>query len=209
MKECMSGIGGNGNDFEGKPDDGSGAAELDVPKRCKGCPYVGGVTREHAADVGLEEKRKDVAHKCARILLEYVEQTAESQRKLDAVINDVRADVERNKRNITEAAQREIDEITADCPGPITATAESRGSEGIIVEFRGCDSPALGEGKRTGRYVSFDRYNSDLALEQAWQAVLALRESLLPDNYDGGEEGKYITPPRWIKEIRGASDDKS
>lgn len=44
MKECVSGIGGDGNDFEGKPDSGSGAAELDVPKRCEGCPYVGGVT---------------------------------------------------------------------------------------------------------------------------------------------------------------------
>ena len=38
MKECMSGIGGNGNDFEGNPDDESRAAELDVPKRCEGCP---------------------------------------------------------------------------------------------------------------------------------------------------------------------------
>ena len=37
----MSGIGGNGNDFEGKPDDGSGAAGLNIPKRCEGCPYVG------------------------------------------------------------------------------------------------------------------------------------------------------------------------
>lgn len=55
MKECMSGIGENGNDFEGKPDDGSGTTELDVPKRCEGYPYVEGVTREHAADVGLEE----------------------------------------------------------------------------------------------------------------------------------------------------------
>lgn len=51
--------------------------------------------------------------------------------------------------------------------------------------------------------------NPDLALEQARQAVLALRESLLPDNYDGSEEGEYVTPPHWIKEIRGASDDKS
>lgn len=205
----MIGIGGNGNDFEGNPDGGIGATGPDVPKRCEGCPYAEGIAREHAAAVGLEEERKDVAHACASTLSEYVGHTDELQRKLDAVINDVRADVERNKRNITEAAQREIDEVTADCPGPITATAESRGSEGIIVEFRGCDSPALGEGKRTGRYVSFDRYNSDLALEQAWQAVLALRESLLPDNYDSSEEGEYVTPPHWIKEIRGASDDES
>lgn len=93
MKKRMSGIGGNGNDFEGKPDSGSGATELDVPKRCEGCPYVGGVTREHAAAVGLEE---------------------------------------------TEAAQREIDEVTADCPGAVIAT-EADQSAG----FRGCNSPAV------------------------------------------------------------------
>ena len=93
MKECVSGIGGDGNDFEGKPDSGSGAAELDVPKRCEGCPYVEGVTREHTADVGLEE---------------------------------------------TEAAQREIDEVTADCPGAVIAT-EADQSAG----FRGCNSPAV------------------------------------------------------------------
>ena len=29
MKERMSGMGRNGNDFEGKPDDGSGAAKLE------------------------------------------------------------------------------------------------------------------------------------------------------------------------------------
>lgn len=95
MKECVSGIGGDGNDFEGKPDSGSGAAELDVPKRCEGCPYVEGITREHTADVGLEE---------------------------------------------TDAAQREIDEVTADCPGAVIAT-EADQSAG----FRGCNSPAVKE----------------------------------------------------------------
>lgn len=104
MKECVSGIGGDGNDFEGKPDSGSGAAELDVPKRCEGCPYAEGVTREHAAAVGLEEP---------------------------------------------EAAQREIDEVTADCPGAAIAT-EADQSAG----FRGCNSPAVKEEKtslpRTG-----------------------------------------------------------
>lgn len=35
MKERMSGIGGNGNDFEGNPDGGIGATGLDVPKRCE------------------------------------------------------------------------------------------------------------------------------------------------------------------------------
>ena len=140
MKECVSGIGGDGNDFEGKPDSGSGAAELDVPKRCEGCPYVEGITREHTADVGLEEERKDVTHECARILLEYVEQTAESQKRLDAVIDDVWADVEENKRSITEAAQREIDEVTADCPGAAIATAADQSAG-----FRGCNSPAVKE----------------------------------------------------------------
>ena len=93
----MSGIGGNGNDFEGNPDDGIGATGLNIPKRCEGCPYVEGVTREHAADVGLEE---------------------------------------------TEEAQREIDEITANCPGLTATTAESQSSEGA---FRGCNSPAVKE----------------------------------------------------------------
>ena len=102
----MRGIGENGNDFEGKSDGGSGTAELDVPKRCEGCPYVEGVTREHASDVGLEEP---------------------------------------------EAAQREIDEVTASCPGLTATTAESQSSEGT---FRGCNSPVLDEGKRTGRHVS-------------------------------------------------------
>ena len=73
----------------------------------------------------------------------------------------------------------------------------------------GCDSPTLDEGKRTGEYVSSDRYNPDLALEQAWQAISALRRSLLPDNGDSSEEGEYVTPPHWIKEIRGVIDDKS
>lgn len=203
MKERMSGIGGNGNDFEGKPDDGSGAAELDVPKRCEGCPYVEGVTREHAADVGLEEGRKDVAHKCARILLDYLGSTDELKKRLDVVVDDVRADVEKNKGSITEAAQREIYEVTADCPGAAIATAADQSAG-----FKGCNSPVLDEGKRTGRYVPFDRYSP----EQAWQAVLALlvlRASLLPDNYDGNEEGKYATPPRWIEEARGVDEDES
>ena len=100
----MRGIGENGNDFEGKSDGGSGTAELDVPKRCEGCPYVEGVTREHASDVGLEEP---------------------------------------------EAAQREIDEVTADCPGAAIATAADQSAG-----FKGCNSPVLDEGKRTGRYVS-------------------------------------------------------
>ena len=158
MKECMRGTGGSSGNFEGKPDDGSGASGLNIPGRCVGCPYLEGVTREHAADVGLRE---------------------------------------------TEAAQREIDEVTADCPGAAIATAADQNAG-----FRGCNSPVLGEGKRTGRYVSFDRYSPDLAIEQARQAVLALRESLLPDNYDGSEE-EYATPPHRIEEIRGAGDDKS
>lgn len=124
-------------------------------------PFVEGVAREHAADVGLGE---------------------------------------------TEAAQREIDEITASCPGLTATTAESQSSEGA---FRGCNSPTLDEGKRTGEYVSSDRYNPDLALEQAWQAISALRRSLLPDNGDNSAEGEYAAPPHWIEEIRGAGDDES
>lgn len=89
----MRGIGENGNDFEGSPDNRSGAAGLNVPKRCEDCPYVEGVTREHTAAVGLEEP---------------------------------------------EAAQREIDEVTADCPGVVIAT-EADQSAG----FRGCNSPAV------------------------------------------------------------------
>jgi len=58
-------------------------------------PFAEGVTREHTADVGLEE---------------------------------------------TEAAQREIDEVTADCPGAVIAT-EADQSAG----FRGCNSPAVKE----------------------------------------------------------------
>lgn len=104
----------------------------------------------------------------------------------------------------TEAAQREIDGVTADCPGAAIATAADQSAG-----FRGCNSPTLDEGKRTGEYVSFDRHNLDLALEQARQAVLALRRSLLPDNGDSSEEGEYVTPPHWINEIRGASDDES
>ena len=159
MKERMSGIGGNGNDFEGSPDNRSGAAGLNIPKRCEGCPYAEGIAREHAAAVGLEE---------------------------------------------TKAVQREIDGVTADCPGAAIATAADQSAG-----FRGCNSPTLDEGKHTGEHVSFDRYNPDLALEQARQAVSALRRSLLPDNYDGGEEGIYTTPLHWIEEIRGADDDES
>lgn len=158
MKECMSGIGGNGNDFEGKPGGGSGVARLDVPKRCEGCPFVGGVTREHTADVGLEEERKDVVHRCVSALLQYVEYTDRLQNELNLIVDGVRADVEKNKRIITEAAQHEIDKVTADCPGAAIATAADQSAG-----FRGCNSPVLDGGKRTGRYVSFDRYSPEQA----------------------------------------------
>lgn len=128
MKKRMSGIGGNGNDFEGKPGGGSGVAELDIPKRCEGCPFVGGVTREHVADVGLEEQRKDDAHGFAGIATKALRM------------------------------QREIDEVTADCPGAAIATAADQSAG-----FKGCNSPVLDEGKRTGRYVPFDRYSPEQA----------------------------------------------
>lgn len=163
MKERMSGIGGNGNDFKGKPDSGSGAAELDVPKRCEGCPYVEGVTREHA-------------------------------------------DVDKKIEEATKAAQSEIDEKTADCPGPITAMGESQSVKGAIVEVTVCGNSRLHDGERhTNELVYIERYNP----EEARQAVSALRRSLLPDNDDGSEEGKYVTPPHWIEEIRDADDNKS
>ena len=203
MKECMRGIGENGNDFEGKSDGGSGTAELDVPKRCEGCPYVEGVTRKHTADVGLEEERKDDAHGFAGIAtkaLRIPRRAGQSSAEVGSIVDGVRADVGEKKKDITEAAQHEIDEVTADCPGAAITTAADQ-SAGL----KGCNSPVLDEGKRTGRYVSFDRYSP----EQARQAVLALRASLLPDNYDGGEEGEYVTPPRWIAEIRDADDNKS
>ena len=203
MKERMSGIGGNGNDFKGKPDSGSGAAELDVPKRCEGCPYVEGVTREHTADVGLEEQRKDDAHGFAGIETKaprMSRRAGQSSAEVGSIVDEVSADVDKKIEEATKAAQREIDEVTADCPGAAIATAADQSAG-----FKGCNSPVLDEGKRTGRYVSFDRYSP----EQARQAVLALRASLLPDNYDGGEEGEYVTPPRWIAEIRDADDNKS
>jgi|GEM_PF-3011687 hypothetical protein len=158
MKERMSGIGGNGNDFEGSPDNRSGAAGLNIPKRCEGCPYAEGVTREHAAAVGLEEERKDVVHRCVSALLRHVEHTDKLQKELDLIVDGLWADVKENKRSITKAAQREIDEVTADCPGTAIATAADQSAG-----FRECNSPALNEGKCTGRYVSFDRYNPEQA----------------------------------------------
>lgn len=138
MKESMSGIGGSSGNFEGKPDDGSGTSGLNIPERCVGCPYVEGVTREHAADVGLEEERKDVVHRCVSALLRHVEHTDKLQKELDLIVDGLWADVKENKRSITEAAQREIDEVTADCPGAVIAT-EADQSAG----FRGCNSPAV------------------------------------------------------------------
>ncbi len=155
MKECMSGIGGNGNDFEGKPDGGSGTAGLKVPKQCEGCPYVDGVTREHAAAVGLEEQRKDDAHGFAGIETKaprMSRRAGQSSAEVGSIVDEVSADVDKKIEEATKAAQREIDEVTASCPGLTATTAESQSSEGA---FRGCNSPALDEGKCTGRYVSF------------------------------------------------------
>ena len=161
MKECMSGIGGNGNDFEGKPDGGSGTAGLKVPKQCEGCPYVDGVTREHAAAVGLEEQRKDDAHGFAGIATKALRMprcAGQSSAEVGSIVDGVRADVDKKIEEATKAAQCEIDEVTADCPGAAIATEEDR-SAGL----RGCNSPVLDEGKRTGRYVPFDRYSPEQA----------------------------------------------
>lgn len=205
MKEFYKPTGRNGDSKESDTSlgDGTDSSGVVIPPQCQGCPYVEGVTREHAADVGLEEGRKDVVHGCVSALLQHVKYTGELQNEFDLIVDGLQADVEKNKRIITEAAQCEIDEVTADCPGAVIAT-EADQSAG----FRGCNSPVLDEGKRTGRCVSFDRYSP----EQVWQAVLALlvlRASLLPDNYDGNEEGKYATPPRWIEEARGVDEDES
>lgn len=161
MKERMSGIGGNGNDFEGKPGGGSGVAGLDIPKRCKGCPYVEGVARKHAADVGIQEQRKDDVHGFAGIAtkaLRMPRRAGQSSAEVGSIVDGVRADVEEKKKDITKAAQREIDEVTADCPGAAITTAADQ-SAGL----KGCNSPVLDEGKRTGRYVSFDRYSPEQA----------------------------------------------
>ena len=114
MKEFYKPTGRNGDSKESDTSlgDGTDSSGVVIPPQCQGCPYVEGVTREHAAAVGLEEGRKDVVHR---------------------------------------SAQREIGEVTASCPGLTATTAESQSSEGA---FRGCNSPALDEGKRTGRYVS-------------------------------------------------------
>lgn len=205
MKERMSGIGGNGNDFEGKPDDGSGAAGLKVPKRCEGCPFVGGVTREYTADVGIQEQRKDDAHGFAGIAtkaLRMPRRAGQSSAEAGLIVDEVSSDVDKKIEEATKAAQREIDEITADCRGVSTDIKDQ--NNGDVIESIACNSPVLGDGEKdTGKVV--DRYNPN----KAQQAVLALRASLLPDNYDGGEEGKYITPPHCIEEIRGVDEDES
>ena len=205
MKECMRGIGGNGNDFEGKPDDGSGAAELDVPKRCEGCFFVTRVRDCLAATVGIQEQRKDDAHGFAGIAtkaLRMPRRAGQSSAQAGSIVDEVSADVGKEIKKATEEAQRIIDEITADCRGVSTDIKDQ--NNGDVIESAACNSPVLGDGEKdAGKVV--DRYNTN----KAQQAVLALRASLLPDNYDGGEEGKYITPPRWIKEIRGAGDDES
>lgn len=163
MKECMSGIGGNGNDFEGKPGGGSGVAGLYIPKRCERCPFVGGVTREYTADVGIQEQRKDDAHGFAGIAtkaLRMPRRAGQSSAEAGLIVDEVSSDVDKKIEEATKAAQREIDEVTASCPGLTATTAESQSSEGA---FRECNSPALDEGKRTGRYVSFDRYSPEQA----------------------------------------------
>lgn len=205
MKECMSGIGGNGNDFEGKSDHGSGTAELDVPKRCEDCPYVEGVTRKHTADVGIQEQRKDDAHGFAGIAtkaLRMPRRAGQSSAEVGSIVDEVSADVGKEIKKATEEAQRIIDEITADCRGVSTDIKDQ--NNGDVIESAACNSPVLGDGEKdAGKVV--DRYNPN----KAQQAVLALRASLLPDNYDGSEEGEYTAPPHWIEEIRGADDDES
>lgn len=209
MKECMRGTGGSSGNFEGNADDGSGTSGLNIPERCVGCPYAKFVEGKLNATVKLQRSRETTTRDCAGIFLENFEHTDESLREIGSIVDKTSADAEAIIEKAAKAAQSEIDQVTANCHGPVTATVESRSSEGTVVKFVGCDSPTLDGGKRTGEYVSFDRHNLDLALEHARQAVLALRRSLLPDNGDSSEEGEYITPPHWIEEIRGAGDDES
>ena len=209
MKECMRGTGGSSGNFEGNADDGSGTSGLNIPERCVGCHYAKFVEGKLNATVKLQRSRETTTRDCAGIFLENFEHTDESLREIGSIVDKTSADAEAIIEEAAKAAQSEIDKVTANCHGPVTATVERRSSEGTVVEFVGCDSPTLDEGKRTGEHVSFDRYNPGLALEQARQAVLALRRSLLPDNYDSSEEGEYVTPPHWIKEICDADDNKS
>ena len=201
----MIGIGGNGNDFEGKPDDGSGAAELDVPKRCEGCFFVTRVRDCLAATVGIQEQRKDDAHGFAGIAtkaLRMPRRAGQSSAQAGSIVDEVSADVGKEIKKATEEAQRIIDEITADCRGVSTDIKDQ--NNGDVIESAACNSPVLGDGEKdAGKVV--DRYNPN----KARQAVLALRRSLLPDNGDSSEEGEYVTPPRWIAEIRDADDNKS
>lgn len=81
-----------------------------------------------------------MAHRCVSALLQCVEYTDKLQKELDLIVDDVRAGVKENKRSITKAAQREIDEVIAGCPGAVIAT-EADQSAG----FRGCNSPAVKE----------------------------------------------------------------
>ena len=209
MKECMRGTGGSSGNFEGNADDGSGTSGLNIPERCVGCPYAKFVEGKLNATVKLQRSRETTTRDCAGIFLENFEHTDESLREIGSIVDKTSADAEAIIEEAAKAAQSEIDQVTANCHGPVTATVESRSSEGTVVEFVGCDSPTLDGGKRTGEYVSSDRYNPDLALEQAWQAISALRRSLLPDNGDNSAEGEYAAPPHWIEEIRGAGDDES
>lgn len=202
MKERMSGTGGNGNDFEGKPD-GSGAAELGVPKRCEGCFFVTRVRDCLAATVGIQEQRKDDAHGFAGIAtkaLRMPRRAGQSSAEADSIVDEVSSDVDKKIEEATKAAQCIIDQITAGCRGVSTDIKDQ--NNGDVIESTACNSPVLGDGEKdAGKVV--DRYNPN----KAQQAVLTLRASLLPDNYDGGEEGKYVTPPHWIEEVRGADDD--
>ena len=154
MKEFYKPTGRNGDSKESDASlgDGTDSSGVVIPPQCQGCPYVDGVTREHAAAVGLEEQRKDDAHGFAGIETKaprMSRRAGQSSAEVGSIVDEVSADVDKKIEEATKAAQREIDEVTADCPGAAIATAADQSAG-----FKGCNSPVLDEGKRTGRYVS-------------------------------------------------------
>ena len=157
------------------------------------------------ATVGTEKQRMDDVYGFAGIAtkaLRVSRRAGQSSARADSVVDKVSCDVKKKIEEAAREAQCIIDEITADCRG--VSTDMEYQNNGDVIESTTCNSPALGGGEKDAGKVVV-RYNP----KQARQAVLALRESLLPNNDDGSEEGEYAAPPHWIEEIRGASDDES
>ena len=91
----------------------------------------------------MEEQRKDDVHGFAGIAtkaLRVPRCAGQSSAELGSIVDGVWADVDKKIEEATKAAQREIDEVTADCPGAAIATAADQSAG-----FRGCNSPAVKE----------------------------------------------------------------